>query len=94
MRKLNATFIGHAVYLVTQGEEPCGPAWKEGRHGARARWHRADGKEGAVDLFTVDLFMVCAGVVSILLPAYCTYLLVRVTAKTDRIDSDRRGDYL
>lgn len=42
----------------------------------------------------MDLFMVCAGAVSILLPAYCTYLLVRVTTKTDRIESDRRGDYL
>ena len=40
------------------------------------------------------MLMACAGIVSILLPPYCTYLLVRVTAKTDRIDSDRRGDYL
>lgn len=42
----------------------------------------------------MDLFMVCAGVISILLPAYCTYLLVYVTTKTDCTDSDKRGDYL
>ena len=42
----------------------------------------------------MDLFMVCAGAVSILLPAYCTYLLVCVTTKTDRTDSDKRGDCL
>lgn len=42
----------------------------------------------------MDLFMVCAGVVSILLPAYCTHLLVCVTTKTGRTDSNKRGDYL